>query len=100
MHSIQHHPGKFEANPSQLLAETVYTKTCEGWGESLGDCETFGYFSYIEGKRYGFILNEDSQGFVYVDSYPKAQAQAKWKAIELEYDAYRDSTDENGVSQF
>jgi len=94
MYSIQHHPGKFEANPSQLLAETVYNKTCEGWGDSLGDTETFGYFHYVEGKRYGFILNEDGQGFVYVDSYPKAEAQAKWKAIEKEYAEYCDKIED------
>lgn len=90
MHSIAHHPGKFEANASPLLAETIYAKTCDGWGESLGDTEGFGYYHYIEGKRYGFILNEDSQGFVYVDSYPKAQACKEWAKLEHEYDAWND----------
>ena len=91
MHSIAQHLGKFEANPSLLLAETVYAKTGEGWGESIGDCETFGYFHYVAGKRYGFILSEDSQGFVYVDTYPKEEALTKWRALEKEYETYCDN---------
>ena len=95
MYSLQHHPGKFEANPSQLLAETVYAKTCDGWGHSLGDSETFGYFHYVEGKRYGFILNEDSQGFVYVDTYPVAEAKERWQALEVEYADYCEENPES-----
>ena len=95
MHSIQHHPGKFEANPSQLLAETIYHKTCEGWGESVGEVETFGYFACVMGKRYGFILSEDSQGFVYVDAYSVAEAKERWQALEVEYADYCEENPES-----
>jgi hypothetical protein len=80
--------GKFQGNASYKMAEAVYNASLDGCCEQLGDVEGFGFYALVEGKRYGFIMNENSQGFVSVDYWPIAEAREKWAAIEKEYEKW------------
>ena len=88
MHTARPYPGKFEGNESQLVAEVVYNKTLDGIAESIGDVEGFGFYAFVKGKRYGFIMSEDSQGFVTVVTCLLAEAEQKWADLEHEYSDY------------
>jgi hypothetical protein len=94
MHTLNPHLGKFEGNSSQLLAETVYNVTMNGTGEELGEVDGFGFYAFVKGKRYGFIMNEDSQGFVSVDYYPLKEARERWAKIEAEYEEWSKECEE------
>ena len=94
MHTQKSHPGKFESNASQLLAEAVYKASLDGGNEELGDVENFGYFTYVQGKRYHFILSEDSNGFVHVTYGNPEKMQAKWEKIEAAYEKYCEEVEE------
>ena len=88
MHTRKHTLGKFQGNESEMLAQAVYNASMDGCCETLGDCETFGFYAYVPGKRNDYILNENSQGFVYVEYGPPAKIQAMWKAIGADYEEF------------
>lgn len=88
MYTKTPYPGKFEGNASQKVAEAVYDITLQGCWDTLGDVEGFGFFAFVVGKKYGFILAEDSQGFVEVTAHSLDEARIMWKRIEKEYASY------------
>ena len=78
--------GKFQGNESEMLAKAVYNASLDGtWGESLGESEGFGWYAYVSGKRYDFILEENSQGFVYVEWGKPQEMLEKWERLEKDY---------------
>lgn len=86
MHTRKHTLGKFQGNESEMLAQAVYNCSLDGsWGESLGESDTFGWYAYIPGKRYHFILRENSQGFVYVEYGKPYEMATMWERIEKDY---------------
>jgi hypothetical protein len=94
MKTLRPHPGKFEGNESQMLAEIVYNASMEGCCEELGEVDGFGFYAFVKGKRYGFIMSEDSQGFVSVYYYTLSEARQKWAAIEKEYEEWTTESEE------
>jgi len=93
MYSLTKYPGKFESNRSQLMAEIVSNRVNEGFGETVGEIDTFGFYAYVVGKRFAWILSEDSQGFVDVETFTdQAQAAKEWDKLEL---AYADFCEQN-----
>lgn len=88
MYTLHPHPGKFEGNRSQLLSKVVYEWSRDGMCELIGNSETFGYYAYIEGKRYHYILSEDSQGFVDVDWGSPGTMAKKWQIIEEDWEQF------------
>lgn len=85
MYTEKPYPGKFEGNRSQALAEVVYNITLDGCCDDLGDVEGYGYYAFVRGKRYGFIVSEDSNGFISVDHDPLPEAEAKWSRLQADY---------------
>jgi hypothetical protein len=92
--TLNPHPGKFEGNDSQLLAEVVYNKSLDGCCEELGDVESFGWHGLVRGKRYTFILSEGSSGFVYVAHGSHEEMQAQWDELQKEYEASLEESEE------
>ena len=87
MHTIKSQPGKFEGNTSQLLARVVYNVIGNGMADAeLGESNGFGYYAMVTGKRYTFLLSEDSQGFVFVDWGSHQECAERWAEIEAEYE--------------
>ena len=86
--------GKFQGNDSEMLAKAVYNASMDGCCETLGDVETFGFYAYVPGKRNDYILNENSQGFVYVEYGPPAKMQALWASIEKDYTEFMGDSEE------
>ena len=73
MKTLSRHPGKFEACPSEFVARTLYEITMNGGhDEEAGDVESTGWYALIQGKRYGFIVEENSQGFFTYEVFPMA----------------------------
>ena len=92
MHTKHKSFGKFQGNDSELLAKAVYNCSLDGsWGESLGESDSFGWYAYIPGKRYHFILCENSQGFVYVEHGTPDEMSAMWAKIEAEYEKWNEA---------
>lgn len=88
MHTLNRQPGKFEANRSHAVARVVYDISLDGCCDDFGEADGFGYYAFVVGKRYGFIMCEDSNGFVSVDYYPLAEARRRWEEIQDEYNDY------------
>lgn len=88
MRTLTPYPGKFEGNESQLMAQAVYQASLDGTDEELGDVDNFGWYGLVKGKRYSFILSEDSQGFVTVNYGTHAEMKAQWDKIEKAYDEF------------
>jgi len=84
------HPyrGKFEGDCSQKMTEVVYNASLNGFGDNLGDVADFGHYSLVVGKRYTFIVHEDNQGFVTVNSYSHDKGAKRWSEIETAYKAF------------
>jgi hypothetical protein len=91
-------PGKFEGEGA--VGEWVYEQSLDGWGEELGDSETFGHYNLLSwtlpvlvrepnGDEWTFravILHEGSQGFVDPTYYETKEAAAEaWADLEEEY---------------
>lgn len=80
--------GKFDS----LRDQVIYRATLDGGYESLGDVETFGYYCLVP-DFYGrdYILHEDNQGFITVDSYPivdiypEGSSPEPWQDIQDDY---------------
>ena len=70
-------PGKFEGNPSQLLAAAAYEVSMDGSDIMYGDVSERGMaYSIVDGRRWTFIVCEDNQGFVDVVLFDrKTEAQ-------------------------
>lgn len=63
--------GKFEGNRSQLLAERVYSTSMLGVDEQAGDTSAGIYICRLSGVRYSYILQENEQGFIFVEVFEK-----------------------------
>ncbi len=85
MHTKHKSLGKFQGNESEMIAKAVYNASMDGCCESLGESEGFGWYAYVSGKRYDFILNENSQGFVYVEWGKPQEMIEKWERLEKDY---------------
>jgi hypothetical protein len=84
MYALKTYPGKYEGNNSPLLAEVVNRRVNDGFAETCGDVESVGFFAYVKGKRFHFILSEDSQGFVMVEPFSDhVQAAKEWDKIQV-----------------
>lgn len=95
MHTEKTQPGKFEACESRLTAEILYDIIGNGGdSESLGDVESFGYYSFIQGKRYSFITNEDNQGFFEYVSGEHSEMETRWSRINDAYEQHMSEMDE------
>jgi len=70
-------PGKFEGNPSQLLAAAAYEASMDGSDITYGDVTERGVaYSIVDGRRWTFIVCEYGQGFVDVVTFDrKREAQ-------------------------
>ena len=96
MYTEKPYPGRFEGNSSQLVAEVVSNVVDNGFALSeLGNVESFGYWAFVKGKRYGFILSQDNNGFVTVSHGALAQAQAQWEKVEQEYKEFCEGVEED-----
>ena len=115
--------GKFEGG--LLVDGFIWSASLDGGpDEELGESESFGWYGYMAGgpdllehvqeiaKEEGeepleedeieyvrdsaaFILHSDSQGFVDVTAYDKAEdAEADWAALESEYEEFMGDEDE------
>ncbi|MGL5936215.1 MAG: hypothetical protein ACRCZI_11415 [Cetobacterium sp.] len=85
MYTTKLRPGKFEGNRSQLLAQVIYQASLDGANDELGDTDGFGFYALVQGKRYAFILCEDTQGFVSVQYGDKSKMMRMWAELETEY---------------
>lgn len=64
--------GKFEGNQSEAMARVVYKASLDPFYcvDELGSVEEDGYwFGLVAGKMHGWIIMEDSKGFVDVTSF-------------------------------
>ena len=88
MYTANPHPGKFEGNHSQLLAEVVYN----AYADEVCSEEGFGHYALIKGKRYWYILCESEQGFVSVEYGPSSEMLPQWDKVQAAYSEFiRDS---------
>lgn len=91
--------GKFQGNESEMIAKAVYNASMDG-SEEMGDVDEYGYhYSYVEGKRYDYIVTEDSQGFVYVEHGDKETIRKQWNGLEKAYLAWYDEAYPNGLNE-
>lgn len=96
MYTINRHPGKFEGNASQLVAEVLHNVTLDGgYDRECGDVETT-WYALINGKRHSWIVAEDSQGFVtYVQYRDMFEADNDFDTIESEIAEFETAEDVN-----
>ena len=76
--------GKMEGCESELIANVLY-ELCgvSGYDEQVGDVQYNGWYALVRGKRYGFIVSEDSQGFFSYDVFgPDDDIESNWALIE------------------
>lgn len=89
MRTLHHAPGRYEGNGSQLMARVAHDASMDS-SETVGDVTEVGWFAaLVRGKRFVFIVLEDSQGFVNVTAYHKDDPEwsADWRTIEEGYEA-------------
>jgi hypothetical protein len=82
--------GKFEGNYSEWVAQ-VLDDVCgnSGYDESFGDTNDWGWYALIKGKRYWFIVDEDSYGFFnYQEFDNKKEATEVWESLLDAYDEW------------
>ena len=90
--------GKFQGNESEMVAKAVYNASMDS-SEVMGDVDEYGYHhSYVEGKRYDYIVTENSQGFVYVEHGDKERIRKQWNGLEKAYLAWYDEAYPNGLN--
>jgi len=96
MYTEHKHPGKYEGNGSELLAEIVHAASLDGSCDGCGDVTEVGWYaSLVEGRRYGFVVVEDELGFVDVTVYDTVdEARAAYEDYELEAQRFYDEPDE------
>jgi hypothetical protein len=83
------HPGKFEGNQDQELAARLYDISLYGCCESIGDVESFGFYTLIIDDGKGYIGYEDSQGFWTIMEYESVKdAEDNFARISSEYDDF------------
>jgi hypothetical protein len=78
-------PGKFEGNRSQMLAEAVYDASLNGPDREAGDVSELGWWAgMVVGKRYTFIITEDNDGFVDVETFRNGDRaiETNWNTFE------------------
>lgn len=92
------------------IVEHLYNLTLEGWAaEELGSVQDFGWYGLLlfgddpitaeyddsSEKVAAAILTEDSQGFVYADTFKtKKAAKEQWSKIEDEYEEFAKEAEE------
>lgn len=81
MHTEHPSPGKFEGNHSQWMAQAAYAASMDGPNEEFGDASQGEHVCLVLGKRYGFILIEDSNGFVGVAAHPREDASRLFSVL-------------------
>lgn len=101
---------------NSIRDEGVYAQTLEGFGESVGSVDTIGHFTRITfdeafeweipftGRAWihagTYIVQEDSQGFVYVSAFAHdsaddmRQLEERWAAILEESAQFHDEDTE------
>lgn len=87
MHTDHPSPGKFEGNRSQWMAQAAYAASMEGADEEFGDASQGEHVCLVLGKRWGFIVVEDSNGFVGVITHPREDAVWRFSNMEQERQA-------------
>jgi len=81
--------GKFEGNDSEWVAEVLYEFCANGaYSEELGDVQTYGWAALIKGKRWWFIVDEDSNGFFDYTAFEPQKAQKMWDSMLEDYEAF------------
>lgn len=67
--------------------EVVYRATLDGTCETLGDVQDFGFYARLT-DFYGrdYLLHEDGQGFVTVESFRSGTSWARWVQITEAYE--------------
>lgn len=95
MKTTKFEPGMYEGNHSQLMARVVHEASMDGPSAETGDVTEWGlHAALVIGKRYSFVILEDSMGFVDVESYPNAiEATVRFQFIEAEYGLFLDRCD-------
>lgn len=82
MYTATKQPGRFEANRSSLLAEVLNNIVGNGFAsDEIGDCETTGHYARIDGKRYSYLLETDSNGFICYQIVPKTEIENVWASV-------------------
>ena len=84
MYTQQPHPGKFEGNRSQLVAQVVYNAT----PDEVCSEEGFGHYALVKGRKNWYILHESDQGFVDVEYGPSGEIMPAWDRIQSEYSQF------------
>ena len=81
---INRYPGKFEGNESRLIARVLYDLCgVSGYDEQCGDVQELGWYALFRGKKYGFIVYEDNNGFFDYTIYDSVrEAEQDWRIIE------------------
>ena len=78
MYTAKKTPGHLQACRSVLVAEVLERQ--EPFDE-IGETDFLGDYALVRGKRYGFIIEQDSQGFMTYEAHPRAKADELWNGI-------------------
>ena len=82
MYTATKQPGKFQANRSELLADVLNKIVQNGdQTDEIGDCDTTGHYARIEGKRFSYLLETDSNGFATYQIVPKSEIEMVWQSV-------------------
>jgi len=85
--------GKFIGCYSEWLGN-VLCNLC-GYDDELGEVDGFGWYALVHGKRWSWIVHEDSQGFFDYGEYEsKSEAISNWCDIQDDYDVFLDSIED------
>lgn len=88
MYTANKRAGKFEACRSQAQAEVAYNISLDGCCDDIGEADFLGHYSFIRGKRYGFILCEDHNGFITCDAGRLLAQEHIWNELVKRYEQY------------
>lgn len=91
------HPGKFEANVHEAVAEKLHQMLGEGMAdEEVGDVQTFGFAALFDrGKKKSYVVYEDNQGFFEYEEFSTGAAAKKhFSKIERKYDKFMEEAGE------
>ena len=78
MYTAHKTPSHLQACRSILVAEVLERQ--EPFDE-IGETDFLGHYALVRGKRYGFIIERDSQGFLTYEAHPRAKADELWNSI-------------------
>ena len=93
MYTITKHPGKFEGNESELVAQVLYDVVGNsGTTDEYGECDgPYGWNGLILGKRYGFLVTEDNYGFFRYSWYSRKEAKERFDKFVIEAEGEEDA---------